>query len=50
MRYLKGTGGLTSGSGMTGGLQNLWTLSAPDKSEYNSAMQNFTALIYTTSP
>ncbi|KAH3788818.1 hypothetical protein DPMN_166980 [Dreissena polymorpha] len=35
---------------MTEGMQNLWTLSAPVTSEYNSAMQDFTDLVYTTSP
>ena len=50
MRSLKGTGGLTRGSGMTEDMRNLWTLSAPVTSEYNSAMQDFTDLTYTTSP
>jgi len=31
-------------------MRNLWTLSAPVTSEYNSAMQDFTDLTYTTSP
>jgi len=35
---------------MTEDLRNLWTLSAPVTSEYNSAMQDFTGLIYATSP
>ncbi|KAH3816191.1 hypothetical protein DPMN_117702 [Dreissena polymorpha] len=50
MRFLKNTGGLTRGSGMTEEMQNLWTLSALVTSEYNSAMQDFTDLAYTTSP
>ena len=50
MRSLKSTGGLTRGSGMTEDMRNLWTLSAPVTSEYNSAMQDFTDLTYTTSP
>ena len=50
MRSLKSTGGLTRGSGMTEDMINLWTLSAPVTSEYNSAMQDFTDLTYTTSP
>ena len=44
MRSLKSTGGLTRGSGMTEDMWNLWTLS-----EYNTAIQDFTNLIYTTS-
>jgi len=35
---------------MTEDLRNLWTLSAPVTSEYNSAMQDFTGLTYATSP
>ena len=35
---------------MTEEMQNLWTLSAPVTSEYNSAMQDYTDLAYTTSP
>ena len=35
---------------MTEDMRNLWTLSAPVTSEYNSAMQDFTDLTYTTSP
>jgi len=35
---------------MTEDLRNLWTLSAPVTSEYNSAMQDFTGLAYATSP
>ena len=50
MRSLKSTSGLTRGSGMTEAMRNLWTLSAPVTSEYNCAMQDFTDLIYTTSP
>ena len=50
MRYLKSTGGLTRGSGMTEDMRNIWTLSAPVTSEYNIAMQDFTNLTYTTSP
>ena len=50
MRSLKSIGGLTHGSGMTEDMRNLWTLSAPVTSEYNSAMQDFTDLTYTTSP
>jgi len=50
MRSLKSTGGLTRGSGMTEDMRNLWTLSAPLTSEYNSAMQDFTDLAYITSP
>ena len=50
MRYLKSTGGLTRGRGMTEDMRNLWTLSAPVTSEYNIAMQDFTNLTYTTSP
>ena len=50
MRSLKSIGGLTHGSGMTKDMRNLWTLSAPVTSEYNSAMQDFTDLTYTTSP
>jgi len=49
MRSLKSTGGLTRGSGMTEYLRNLWILSAPVTSEYNSAMQDFTDLTYATS-
>ncbi len=40
MRSLKSTGGLTRGSGMTEDMRNLWTLSVPVTSEYNSAMQD----------
>ncbi len=50
MRSLKSTGGLTRGSGMTEDQRNMWTLSAPVTSEYNSAMQEFTDLTYATSP
>ncbi|KAH3833678.1 hypothetical protein DPMN_106991 [Dreissena polymorpha] len=50
MMSLKSAGGLTRGSGMTEKMQNLWTLSAPVTSEYNSTMQDFTDLAYTTSP
>ena len=50
MRSLKSIGGLTHGSGITKEMRNLWTLSAPVTSEYNSAMQDFTDLTYTTSP
>ena len=50
MRSLKSTGGLTRGSGMTEDMHNLWTLSAPVTSEYNSAMQDFTDMTYVTSP
>jgi len=50
MRSLKSTGGLTRSSGMTEDIRNLWTLSAPVTSEYNSAMQDFTDMTYTTSP
>ena len=50
MRSLKSTGGLTRGSGMTEDMRNLWTLSAPVTSEYNSAMKDFTDLTYITSP
>jgi len=50
MRSLKSTGGLTRGSGMNEYMRKLWTLSAPVTSEYNSAMQDFTDLTYTTSP
>ncbi|XP_068214528.1 uncharacterized protein [Palaemon carinicauda] len=35
---------------MTEEMHNLWTLSAPVTSEYNSAMQDFTDLTYTASP
>ena len=35
---------------MTEDIRNLWTLSAPVTSEYNSAMQDFTDMTYTTSP
>ncbi|KAH3846460.1 hypothetical protein DPMN_088761 [Dreissena polymorpha] len=31
-------------------MQNRWALTAPVTSEYNSAMQDFTELAYTTSP
>ena len=50
MRSLKSIGGLTHGSGMTEDMRNLWTLSAPVTSKYNSAMQDFTDLTYTASP
>ena len=46
---LMSTGGLTRGNGMTEDMRNLWT-SAPVTSGYNSAMQDFTDLTYTTSP
>ncbi|KAH3890520.1 hypothetical protein DPMN_014622 [Dreissena polymorpha] len=46
---LKSTSGLTRGSGMTEEMQNLWTLSAPVKSEYNSAMHDFTDLAFSLS-
>ena len=49
MRSLKGTGGLTHGSGMTEEQRSLWTMCVPITSEYNNAMQNFNALSYTTS-
>ena len=49
-RSPKSTGGLTHGSGMTKDMKNLWTLSASVTSEYNSVMQDFTDLTYTTSP
>ena len=49
MRSLKSTGGLTRGSGMTEEQRSLWTMSMPITSEYNSAMQEFTNLSYTTS-
>jgi len=35
---------------MTEDMRNLWTLSAPVTSEYNSAMKDFTDLTYITSP
>ncbi|XP_052233279.1 uncharacterized protein LOC127846144 [Dreissena polymorpha] len=50
MRSLKSAGGLTRSSGMTEEMQNLWTLSEPVTSAYNSVMQEFTDLVYTTSP
>ncbi|KAH3846814.1 hypothetical protein DPMN_089121 [Dreissena polymorpha] len=50
MRFLKSTAGLTTGSWMTEEMQNLWTLSEPVTSEYNSAMQDFTYLAYTIRP
>ncbi|KAH3852474.1 hypothetical protein DPMN_094984 [Dreissena polymorpha] len=50
MRSLKSAGGLTSSNGKTEEMQNLWTLSAPVTSEYNSAMQDYTDLAYSTSP
>ena len=49
MRSLKGTGGLTHGSGMTEEQRSLWTMSVPITSEYNNAMQDFNNLSYTTS-
>ena len=49
MRSLKATGGLTRGSGMTEEQRSLWTMSMPVTSEYNSAMQEFTNLSFTTS-
>ena len=48
MRSLKGAGGLTHGSKMTEEQRALWTMAAPVMSEVNSAMQEFTDLIYTT--
>ena len=50
IRSLKGTDGLTRGSGLTKDMRNLWTLSAPVTFEYNIAMQDLTNLTYTTSP
>ncbi|KAH3713277.1 hypothetical protein DPMN_073064 [Dreissena polymorpha] len=43
-------GGLTRGSGMTEKMHNPCILSAHVTSKYNSAMQDFTDLAYTTSP
>ncbi|KAH3716799.1 hypothetical protein DPMN_059528 [Dreissena polymorpha] len=50
MRSLKKTCFLSRHSGYNEVMQNRWTLSAPVTSEYNSAMQDFTELAYTTSP
>ena len=49
MRSLKGSGGLTHGSGMDEEQRLLWTMSMPVTSEYNNAMQEFTNLLYKTS-
>ncbi|KAH3713091.1 hypothetical protein DPMN_072858 [Dreissena polymorpha] len=50
MRSLKNTYCLSRGSGCNEVMKNRWALSAPVTSEYNSAMQDFTGLTYTTSP
>ena len=42
-------GGLTHGSGITEDMRTLWTLSTPTTSQYNSAMQEFSNVTYTTS-
>ncbi|KAH3789928.1 hypothetical protein DPMN_168120 [Dreissena polymorpha] len=47
-RSPKSNGGLTRGSGMIEGLRNFWTLSAPVKLKYNSAVHDFTDLTYTS--
>jgi len=49
MKSLKGTGGLTHGGGMSEQQTAVWTMSSPISAEYNSAMQEFTNLSYTTS-
>ncbi|KAH3860676.1 hypothetical protein DPMN_023587 [Dreissena polymorpha] len=49
IRALKSTACLSRGSGYNEVMQNRWALSAPVTSEYNSAMQDFTELAYTTS-
>ena len=49
MRSIKTTGGLTRGRGMTETQRLVWLLSAKACSEINLAMQNLTALNFTTS-
>jgi 5'-3' exonuclease len=49
MKSLKSTGGLTHGSTMTEQQRALWTMSAPIMCEFNTAMQDFNDLSYTTS-
>ena len=49
MRSLKTTGGLTRGSGMTESQRLVWLLSTPASAQINHAMQDFTAVSYTTS-
>lgn len=49
MRSLKGTGGLTGGSGMSEHQRAIWTMSSPVSSSYNHAMQDFCGMQYTTS-
>ena len=49
MKSLKGTGGLTHGSGMSEQQTAIWTMSSPISAEYNIAMQEFSNLSYTTS-
>ncbi|KAH3863020.1 hypothetical protein DPMN_025996 [Dreissena polymorpha] len=50
MRPLKNTNCLYLGSGITKDMQNRYVLSAPVTSEYNSAIQDFIELAYTSSP
>ena len=50
MRSLKGTGGLTHGSGMTETMINVWTLATPVTTDvYHLAMQDFTGVAFSTS-